>query len=333
MTALTRFALRSTFLAAILAVVGTATPVAAQNIGTFPFALQPFCNVVTLTVTQEGSTYRLAGWDDACGANERQPVRGTIAPNLDGTLHIAFSATRPNGIAVDTSIRNFTVGPYTGNWTDSAGNAGTSGIVGLSAAPGTGGARPGPVSNVPSNSVTTVNIVDNSINAIDVNPAQVQLRVLGSCPAGQAVRSVNQDGTVVCATITGPTTLFNEAAPTNGLTTTCEDIVAIDFGTVGAGTLSCTGTVHAVLTHTTGTVSRLEFDVATTAAACGGLQASVYEVPSEFATAAGHDATVAVHRSLPVTAGALVARVNARTVNLAAATELSHNVTCTFTPQ
>lgn len=144
---------------------------------------------------------------------------------------------------------------------------------------------------------------------------------------------VNQDGSVVCGAIGGPTTLFNELAPSNGLNTTCEDIAAIDFGTVAAGTLTCTGSVHAVFNHANGVLSRLEFDVATTATACGGLQAAVYEVPAEFASAAGHDVTVAVHRSLPVAAGPLVARVNARTVTLAAATELAHNVTCTFTPQ
>lgn len=339
MTALTRFALRSTLPAAFLAVVGTATPVAAQNIGTFPFSLQPYCNIVTLTVTQEGSTYRLAGWDDACGATQRQPVIGTIAPNLDGTLHISFSATRPNGIAVDTSISNFAIGPYTGNWTDSAGNAGTSGIIGLSSVPGTGGLRPGPVSNIPSNSVTTINIVDNSINAVDVNPAQVQLRVSGSCPAGQAVRVVNQDGSVVCGATSGPTTLFNEQSGLlNGLTNTCEDIAALNFGTVGAGTLSCQGTVHALIDHTTGgNPSIVQFDVvpvvASTTGACGGTQRSVYEIPASWPTASGHDVTVPVGRAFTVPAGALIAYLNAQTVNTSPTNHLAHSIACTFTPQ
>ncbi len=169
-----------------------ATPLGAQTIGNFTFALQPYCNVATLTVTQEGNTYRLAGWDDACGSAERLPARGTIAPNLDGTLHIAFTVTRTNGVAVETSVRNFAVGPYAGGWTDSAGNAGN--FV-LGGAPGGNGARPGPAT---ANSISTVNIIDGSINAVDVNQMQVQVRVSGSCPARQAVRSVNQDGSLVC---------------------------------------------------------------------------------------------------------------------------------------
>ncbi len=183
MNAFTRHAFASAIAAAAL-VASSAGTASAQTIGTFPFALQPFCNVIQLTVTLEGSTYRLAGWDDACGATTRQPVFGTIAPNGDGTLHLGFTTMRSNGVAVETSIRNLTIGGYTGSWTDSAGNAGTAVIIGVSGAAGTGGARPGPTSTVPTNSVTSVNIVNNSVEAADVNNTQIQLRVTGACAAG-----------------------------------------------------------------------------------------------------------------------------------------------------
>ena len=39
----------------------------AQSLGTFRWQLQPFCNVITVTVVQQGGTYTLDGTDDRCG--------------------------------------------------------------------------------------------------------------------------------------------------------------------------------------------------------------------------------------------------------------------------
>jgi hypothetical protein len=340
MNVFTRHALASAAAAAII-VASSAASASAQTIGTFPFALQPFCNVIQLTVTLEGNTYRLAGWDDGCGATVRQPVFGTIAPNGDGTLHLGFTTIRSSGIGVETSIRNLAIGPYTGSWTDSAGNAGTAVIVGISGAPGTGGARPAPSSTLLPNSVTTGTIVDGavtttkildgSVGLADINTAEVQRRVTGVCAAGSFIRSIDANGAVVCGS--GPMTLFDEAAPVNSLNQTCEDVSSLDFGTVPAGLLSCSGTVHATLDHVTATTSRLEFDFADAAIACGGTQAVVYEVPGSFPSAAGHDTSFQVVRTFSVPAGPLNVRLNARTVNVFTATELAHNVVCTFTPQ
>ncbi len=52
----------------LVAAVLYASAVSAQSIGTFPFQLAPYCNVVTLTVTQIGNTLTLDGYDDQCGA-------------------------------------------------------------------------------------------------------------------------------------------------------------------------------------------------------------------------------------------------------------------------
>ncbi len=45
----------------------------AQTLGTFRWQLQPFCNVLTVTVVQQGGHYQLYGTDDLCGAPQASP--------------------------------------------------------------------------------------------------------------------------------------------------------------------------------------------------------------------------------------------------------------------
>ena len=112
----------------------------AQSLGSFTWQLQPFCNRLTVTVTQNGSIYTLDGYDDQCGAPQRAPLVGMATPNPDGSIGLGFHiATSPGGktVSVEARISLATVG---GPWTDSAGNSGTLVLNGAAA----GSARPAP---------------------------------------------------------------------------------------------------------------------------------------------------------------------------------------------
>lgn len=74
-----------------------ASSASAQPIGTFQWQLQPFCNVVTLTVSQVGGIYTLHGYNDQCGAEQRAPVSGTATLNPDGSIGLGFAGAGAYG--------------------------------------------------------------------------------------------------------------------------------------------------------------------------------------------------------------------------------------------
>jgi trimeric autotransporter adhesin len=97
----------------------------AQPIGTFSWQLQPFCNRVTVNVTQNGGIYTADGYDDQCGAPQRAPLVGLGTPNPDGTIGFGLHVvTVPGGRGVQIDAR-ITLAALGGSWTDSTGNSGT----------------------------------------------------------------------------------------------------------------------------------------------------------------------------------------------------------------
>ena len=108
----------------VAGVLGLARPVAAQVIGTFRWQLLPHCNVVSLTVTQQGAQYLLDGTDDQCGGPHRAGVTGIAFPNPDGTLGFGFNVAGPDGKQshTDATINLITLG---GTWNGSSGDTGT----------------------------------------------------------------------------------------------------------------------------------------------------------------------------------------------------------------
>ncbi len=51
--------------------------------------------------------------------------------------------------------------------------------------------------------IDSADIVNGSIGSADINPAQIQMQVTGNCPAGNAIRVINSNGTVTCEAVTG----------------------------------------------------------------------------------------------------------------------------------
>ncbi|MBP7779087.1 MAG: tail fiber domain-containing protein [Acidobacteria bacterium] len=139
---------RNVVLAVVVLLAGIGGAAVAQPLGTFRWQLQPFCNVVTVAITQNGAVYRLEGTDDQCGNGaDAASVTGTAFPSADGSIGFGLNiVTAPGGrpVHVDAEI---TVGTFSGTWRDSAGAAGS--FV-LTPGAGSGGtARPLP-SGVPS---------------------------------------------------------------------------------------------------------------------------------------------------------------------------------------
>jgi len=145
------------------------------------------------------------------------------------------------------------------------------------------------------NSVTGTSIVDGSVQAGDlapgavgtaqINPAQVQRRVTGSCSGSQGVQSIGQDGTVVCG-IFGAGTINGVAAGT-GLS---------GGGTSGSVTLSIAA----------GGVGSTQINPAQVQARVTGICAAgqyVQQVSEDGTVVCGTDATGAAGWSLTGNAG------------------------------
>jgi hypothetical protein len=114
---------RLLLLLAIFAVCIGARPASAQTIGTFRWNIAPFCNVLNLTVTQQGESFALVGFEESCAGNPRVPVNGTAIIQADGTITLAVTSVFPTGDAMHTSVTlDTTLG---GTWRDDAANTGT----------------------------------------------------------------------------------------------------------------------------------------------------------------------------------------------------------------
>lgn len=107
-----------------MVVLGAAGRAGAQSLGQFRWQLAPYCNTVTVTITQVGAIYTLDGFDDLCGAATRAPLVGVATPNPNGSIGFGFTIATPEGTAVAVSAAVALPG-LSGPWHDSAGQTGT----------------------------------------------------------------------------------------------------------------------------------------------------------------------------------------------------------------
>lgn len=267
-----------------------------QSLGQFSWQLQPYCNVVTVTVTQTGGVYTLDGFDGQCGAAQRAPLTGLATPNPDGTIGFGFSiVASPSGAPVHVAAR-ITLATLSGTWNDSAGASGT-----FAFGASTGGAPR------PAAALSGAQITPGSVGLTQVNTTEVQARITGLCAPTQFVAEVNADGTVICRTAplsAYASTPFNVAIPSGStspnnavtfgtLTVTPPQSGRLVFRARGSCTLTSltTGAASAIL----GLFRPGEFGFS-------GAEAATIQVPPEN-PAGEHWQSFDAERVLPATAG------------------------------
>lgn len=181
------------------------------TLGTFRWQLLPFCNVVSLTVVQQGGQYHVDGTDDLCNAPRQASVVGRAFPNPDGSIGLGLTTVTTIGAAPVHIDARIALDTLSGPWTDSAGNGGT---FTFRPGPATGGGpRPVPPGGIAPGSITSAHLAPGAVTAAQLAPGAITTAGIaaaaagfGACPAGAYLRGLQPDGTVLCEPIGTPPT-------------------------------------------------------------------------------------------------------------------------------
>lgn len=114
-------AVRIFALAASLLAASVATVASAQVVGEYRWQTQPYCNVLTLMVVQQGAQFHLLGSDDLCGAGSA-PVTGT-AVATGGSVAIGVTVALPSGAPAHLTA-SISLANVSGTWNDADGRTG-----------------------------------------------------------------------------------------------------------------------------------------------------------------------------------------------------------------
>jgi hypothetical protein len=96
----------------------------AQPLGSFRWQLQPYCNTLTLAVTQTGGIFTLDGVDDLCGDTAKAAAVGIASPRPDGTVGLGLTLVLASGATPLHLTATIDMSSISGSWQDSAGNSG-----------------------------------------------------------------------------------------------------------------------------------------------------------------------------------------------------------------
>ena len=159
-----------------LSLVLPAASALAQPIGAFRWQIQPYCNLITVTVTHQSGIYTLDGTDDRCGADQAASVVGIAHLTGSGLVGFGLTSVLPGGTAVHTEA-TISLTSLSGTWRDSVGNNGSfvftpgAGIGGAGRPIPAGGIAAASITNIhlANNAVTGANIVDASITSADIS--------------------------------------------------------------------------------------------------------------------------------------------------------------------
>ena len=163
----------------------------AQPLGSFRWQLQPFCNVVTLSVTQVGAIYRVEGTDDRCGASVKSSVIGTAFMNPDGSVGMGLNVVTAPGGAASPLSAVIALSTLSGEWQSGTGDSGN-----FTLTPGTGtGGVPRPLPTGSSSIPTVIRLQDDgglvaggTLNSGDIPASGLGTRMMWH-PAKAAFRA------------------------------------------------------------------------------------------------------------------------------------------------
>jgi hypothetical protein len=116
---------RLTFALCVVGFLWGTAIAAAQPLGIFRWQTQPFCNIISVAVTQSGDAYRLEGTDDGCGTTARASVIGMAFANADGSIGGGLTVIAAGGVALHVDVTILPANGFTGTWRDSVGRSGT----------------------------------------------------------------------------------------------------------------------------------------------------------------------------------------------------------------